>query len=173
MRPYPSSSSTAFFTLATEFSTRQSALPVTPSVSADKKVHEALEHEALVSRGCPSPLPVTHLWRYATLEKAASGFIATCHVRKADGKIPFPTHTVVQAAAVAGCDGIRDAPFRQILRQRRAEQRSDLHILKNGFGRLREIGGLFPSGNRHIGGFRYELRLLHKVIALQQTPRQA
>ena len=38
-------------------------------------------------------------------------FIATCHVRKANGKIPFPTHTVVQAAAVTGCDGVRDAPF--------------------------------------------------------------
>ena len=26
------------------------------------------------------------------------------------------------------------------------------------------------SGNRHIGGFRYELRLLHEVIALQKLP---
>ena len=46
---------------------------------------------------------------------AASGFIAARHVRKADGKVPLTTHAVVQAAAVAGCNGIRDAPFRQIL----------------------------------------------------------
>ena len=47
---------------------------------------------------------------------------------------------------------------------------TDLHILKDGFGRLREIGGFFPSGHRHVGGFRYELRLRPKVIALQKLP---
>ena len=65
-----------------------------------EKVHESLEHEALVSRDVIRLYQGYRLRRYATREIAASDFIATCHVRKANGKIPFPTHTVVQAAAV-------------------------------------------------------------------------
>ena len=95
-----------------------------------QEVHKALEHAAHVRRDVPR-LDQRHvLWWYATLETAASGFIAARHVRKADGKVPLTTHAVVQAAAVAGCNGIRDASFLQILRQRRAEQRDGFHSLK-------------------------------------------
>lgn len=83
-----------------------------------KEVHEALEHEAFVSRNFFSHYQRHIFWRDATLEISASDFIATCHVREADGKIPFPTNAVVKTATVTGCDGVRDAPFCQILRQR-------------------------------------------------------
>ena len=34
----------------------------------------------------------------------------------------------------------------------------------------RNSGATSTSGNRHIGGFRYKLRLLHEVVALQKLP---
>ena len=50
-----------------------------------QEVHKALEHAAHVRRDVPR-LDQRHvLWWYATLETAASGFIAARHVRKADG----------------------------------------------------------------------------------------
>lgn len=40
-------------------------------------------------------------------------FIAARHVRETDCEIPLSTHAIVQAATVAVCNGIRDAPFRR------------------------------------------------------------
>ena len=135
-----------------------------------QEVHKALEHAAHVRRDVPR-LDQRHvLWWYATLETAASGFIAARHVRKADGKVPLTTHAVVQAAAVAGCNGIRDASFLQILRQRRAEQRDGFHSLKGRFGRFRQVQRLFCCGKRHTGGFRYESRLRHEIPASGKLP---
>ena len=135
-----------------------------------QEVHKALEHAAHVRRDVPR-LDQRHvLWWYATLETAASGFIAARHVRKADGKVPLTTHAVVQAAAVAGCNGIRDASFLQILRQRRAEQRDGFHSLKGRFGRFRQKQRLFRCDKRHTSGFRYESRLRHEIPASGKLP---
>ena len=83
-----------------------------------EKVHEALKHEALVSRDFLRPCQRHIFWRDAPLEKSASDFISTCHIQETDSKIPFSTHTVVQTATVTGCDGDGYATFRQIVRQR-------------------------------------------------------
>ena len=68
-----------------------------------EKVHEALKHEALVSRDFLRPCQRHIFWRDAPLEISASDFISTCHIQETDSEIPFSTHTVVQAATVAGC----------------------------------------------------------------------
>ena len=83
-----------------------------------EKVHEALKHEALVSRDFLRPCQRHIFWRDAPLEKSASDFISTCHIQETDSKIPFSTHTVVQTATVTGCDGDGYATLRQIVRQR-------------------------------------------------------
>ena len=111
MRPYPSSNPAAFSTLATEFSTRQSALPVTPSVTAERKSMKPSNTRHSSAGMSFAFTSDTDFGGMQPFEISASDFIATCHVRKANGKIPFSTHTVVQAAAVTGCDGVRDAPF--------------------------------------------------------------
>ena len=66
-----------------------------------KKVHEALKDAAHV-RQRAFCLDQRHiLRRYASLEEAAADFIPARHIRKADGEIPFATHTVIQSAAIA------------------------------------------------------------------------
>ena len=49
---------------------------------------------------------------------AAAYLIAASHVWKAYSEIPLSTHAIVQAETMVECNGIRYAPFRQIVRQR-------------------------------------------------------
>ncbi len=67
----------------------------------------------------------------------------------------------------------RYATLHQIVRQDGIPQRSNCHFFKCRFRRLRQTGRrLFQSDSRHIGGFRYESRLHHEVVALQKLPRK-
>ncbi len=135
-----------------------------------EKVHEALEHEALVSRDIFRPYQRYGFRRDAPLEISASDFISTSHIQESRQRntvfhahrssggssggmrfrkgCPVPLNT---PSAVSGAAERPPHPQRQV---------------RSASGETR----LFPSGNRHIGGFRYELRLLHEVIALQKLP---
>lgn len=53
--------------------------------------------------------------------------------RKTDGEIPLATHTVIQSATIPGCNAVRDATFRQIVRQWRMKQWGGFHTLKGRF----------------------------------------
>ena len=135
-----------------------------------KKVHESLKHAAHVSGGILRFYRRHVFGRYASLEEAAADLITTRHVRKTDGEIPFATHSVIQPAAILGCNAARDAPFRQIVRQRGAEQRDGFHSIEDRFGRLRQESRFAHFWNRYIGGFRYEFHLFHEVAASDKLP---
>ena len=73
------------------------------------------------------------LRRHAAFEKTAADFKAARYVRKTDGEIPLATHSIIQSATIPGCNAVRDATFRQIVRQWRMKQWGGFHTLKGRF----------------------------------------
>ena len=98
-----------------------------------KEVHESFKDAAQVSRRA-FRLDRRHiLRRHASFEEAAADLISTRYVRETDGEIPLATHSIIQSAAIPRCYVVRDAPFRQIVRQWRTKQRDGLHSFEGRF----------------------------------------
>ena len=56
-------------------------------------------------------LPTSFLMCFSSSSSSLHAMTLKCARTAVSYTHLFPTHTVVQAAAVTGCDGVRDAPF--------------------------------------------------------------